>query len=100
MQVISKRALKLFWEAHPEARTPLETWHSIVSGALWNSPQEIKDRFGSVDFVGGNRAIFNIGGNKFRLVALVAYRSHRVFVKFVGTHAQYDKIDPVTCQMK
>ena len=73
----------------------------MAEKASWATPAQVKEQFGdAVDFVAGNRAIFNIGGNKFRLVVLLAYRTQRVFVKFVGTHAEYDRIDPVTCQVK
>ncbi len=97
MQVLSKRTLREFWLKHPAARRPLEAWHKIVSKAGWSGPSAIKDAFGTtIDFVGDNRVIFDIGGNKFRLVAHVAYGFKRVLVKFVGTHKEYDDIDPGT----
>ena len=97
MQIIALRALRLFWETHPQAETPLRTWYALVSNSSWAGPADIKDQFGAnVDFVADNRVIFDIGGNKFRLVVHVAYRYRRVLVKFVGTHRDYDKIDPAT----
>ena len=97
MQIIALRALRLFWEDHPQAEIPLRTWYGLVSNAVWDGPADVKQQFGaSVDFVADNRVIFDIGGNKFRLVVHVAYRFKRVLVKFVGTHADYDKIDTET----
>jgi mRNA interferase HigB len=96
MQVVSKRTLWLFWEKHPQAETPLRTWHAVVEKAMWAGPQDVREQFGSVDFVSDNRAIFNIGGNRFRLVAHVSYEFKAVLVKFVGTHAEYDEIDAAT----
>ena len=97
MQIIALRALRLFWEDHPQAEIPLRTWYGLVSNAVWDGPADVKQQFGaSVDFVADNRVIFDIGGNKFRLVVHVAYRFKRVLVKFVGTHADYDKIDAET----
>ncbi len=95
MQVIAKRTLKMFWQKHPQAETPLRTWYPIVDRADWSSPHEIKKQFGSsVDFVGDSRAIFDIGGNKFRLIVRVSYSYRRVLIKFVGTHKNYDTVDP------
>ena len=95
--VIAKRTLKLFWEDHSAAEVPLRTWHAMVEKSEWTGLADIKTQFGnSVDFVGDNRVIFDIGGNKFRLIVHVAYRFRRVLVKFVGTHKDYDKIDPET----
>ena len=94
MQVLSKRTLRLFWEKHPQAETPLKAWYSIASKALWETPQDVKDVFASADFVGDNRVIFNIGGNNYRLVAHIAYPYRKLLIKFVGTHSEYDKIDP------
>jgi mRNA interferase HigB len=97
MQVIALKRLRLFWERHPQAEMPLRAWFALVSGAMWNGPAEVKNQFGAtVDFVADNRAIFDIGGNKYRLVVHIAYRYKRVLVKFVGTHAEYDRIDPGT----
>jgi mRNA interferase HigB len=97
MQVIAVRTLRLFWEAHPQAEGPLRTWFAEVRRAEWRGPAEVKKQFGTkVDFVGDNRAIFDLGGNKYRLVVHVSYRFKRVLVKFVGTHAEYDRIDPET----
>ncbi|MBM3576016.1 MAG: type II toxin-antitoxin system HigB family toxin [Alphaproteobacteria bacterium] len=75
-----------------EVRT---VWHAIVDKANWSGPQDVKNMFGNtVDFVGDSRIIFDIGGNKFRLVVHVAYRFKRVLIKFIGTHEDYNRINP------
>jgi mRNA interferase HigB len=95
MQIIARRTLKRFWERHPRAEGPLRAWFSVVSKARWTAPSDVKLQFGAtVDFVSDNRIIFDVGGNKFRLVVHVSYVFGRVLVKFVGTHAEYDRIDP------
>ena len=96
MQIIARKALKDFWTRHDRPEAPLTAWYLEVSKAQWTSPQDIKAMFGSADFVGDNRVIFDIGGNKYRLVVHVAYKYHRVLIKFVGTHSDYDRIDPET----
>lgn len=97
MQVIALRTLKSFWKRYPQAQRPLRTWHKIVSKADWIGPADVKAAFGTnVDFVADNRAIFDIGGNKYRLVVHMAYPFKKVLVKFVGTHQEYDRIDPET----
>jgi mRNA interferase HigB len=97
MQIVAKRTLVEFWRRHPQAQTPLSTWHHGVEGTVWRGPSDIKAQFGSsVDFIGDNRVIFDIAGNKFRLVVHVSYRFKSVLIKFVGTHAEYDKIDAET----
>lgn len=94
MQVLALRTLRLFWEKHPQAEGPLRTWYAQVEAASWDTPAHVKDQFGTaVDFVADNRVVFDIGGNKYRLVGYVAYRFKRVLVKFVGTHAEYERID-------
>lgn len=94
MRIIAKRALRQFWERSPQAQAPLETWFRTVSKADWKGPADVRATFRSADFVAGNRVIFDILNNRFRLVAHVAYRHHTVLVKFVGTHADYDRINP------
>jgi mRNA interferase HigB len=94
MHIISKRALRLFWERHPQAEGPLQAWFGRVNKATWSGPGDVKAMFGTtVDFVSDSRAIFDIAGNKYRLVVRVNYRNGAVMVKFVGTHTEYDKID-------
>jgi len=95
MQVIARRTLRLFWERHPQAEGPIRVWFALVSKARWRTPADIKRQFGTtVDFVGDNRAIFDLGGNKYRLVVHISYCFGRLLVKFIGTHAEYDRIDP------
>jgi mRNA interferase HigB len=96
MNVVALRTLRAFWTKHPVAKAPLAAWYAIVKAAEWRSPQDIRDQFNSADFVGDNRVIFDIGGNKYRLVARVSYTFKQVLVKFVGTHKEYDRIDPET----
>lgn len=96
MRVIARRTLREFWERHPQAERPLRAWYKIVSAARWSRPADVKATFGAgVDFVGDNRIIFDIGGNKYRLIVRVVYDPfYRILIKFVGTHQEYDKIDP------
>jgi mRNA interferase HigB len=95
MQVIAKRTLKLFWDRHNQAEIPLRAWYAVVSQSKWTGPGDVKAEFGAaVDFIKDNRLIFDIAGNKYRLIVHVAYAYQRVLIKFVGTHAEYNRIDP------
>jgi mRNA interferase HigB len=95
MNVVAKRTLIQFWTRHPQARGPLTAWHALAARANWEGPQDVKAQFGAnVDFLADNRVIFDIAGNKYRLIAHVSYVYKSVLIKFVGTHAEYDRIDP------
>jgi mRNA interferase HigB len=96
VNVVTKRRLEAFWTLHPKAKAPLIAWFQMAKAAEWRTPQDIRDQFRSADFVADNRVIFNIGGGNFRLVVRVSYRFKQVLVKFVGTHRDYDDIDPAT----
>ncbi|MGE3146809.1 MAG: type II toxin-antitoxin system HigB family toxin [Pseudorhodoplanes sp.] len=96
MQIIARKALRDFWERHPRAQGPLTAWYLAVGKADWKGPADVRAMFRSADFVADSRVIFDIGGNKYRLVAHIAYPFRRVLIKFVGTHAEYDRIDPET----
>ena len=96
MQIVSCKRLVSFWEKHSKAEAPLSNWFVAVRAAEWKGPQDIRNDFNSVDFVGDNRVIFDIGGNNYRLVAHVSYTYKSVLIKFIGTHADYDRIDPET----
>lgn len=97
MQIIARRALRQFWETHSQADVPLRKWYALVEKSSWTGPADVKAMFGAtVDFVADNWLVFGIVGNKYRLVVHVAYRYQRVLIKFVGTHAQYNRIDVET----
>lgn len=98
MRIIAKKTLSEFWaqKRYTDAQGPLEAWHDEASAASWKTPQDIKNLYASASFVGNDRAVFNIGGNKYRLVVEVQFAAGIVWVKFVGTHAQYDKMDAAT----
>ena len=96
MNVVARRTLIRFWDVHPDARGPLTAWFAAARAARWRTPQDIRDQYGSADFVGDNRVIFNIGGNKYRLVVRISYEFQQVLIKFVRTHKAYDQIDVET----
>jgi mRNA interferase HigB len=97
MHVLSLRTLRDFWTQYPDAQAPLKAWYKIVSAINWNNFAEVRATFGSADAIGDSRVIFNIGGNKYRIVVRIAYRPfYRVMIKFVGTHEEYDQINPET----
>ncbi len=93
MRVIPKRTLRQFWERYPDAKGPLEAWHAETQKARWENPQQIKEQFRSASILKGGRVVFNIGGNKYRLVLAMDYGRQASYVKFIGTHRQYDTID-------
>ncbi len=95
MRVIAKSSLQKFWERPGcgDARGPLHSWYDEALKAKWRSPQDIKSQYASASICGNNRVVFNVGGNEYRLVVEVQYRAGIVWVKFVGTNAQYDRID-------
>jgi len=90
MRVISQSKLITFYNKHANAEQALKAWYDEAKKASWETPQQIKDQFRSASFVGNNRVVFNILGNKYRLIVAVAYRYGAVYIKFVGTHAEYD----------
>jgi len=96
MRVIARRVLREFWKKHPTAEQPLKAWFAEAHAAHWVNPQAIKSQYRHASFVGDNRVVFNIGGNKFRLVVHVNFPIGVVLIKFVGTHADYDRIDAET----
>jgi mRNA interferase HigB len=96
MRVVAISTLRAFWAKHPDAQTPLQAWYALASRAQWKSPSDIKVTYRNASFTANNRVVFNIKGNDYRLVVLVRYEKGLLFVKFVGTHAQYDKIDVST----
>lgn len=100
MRVIAKKHLITFCQEHPTATQALLSWYDEAKQASWASPQEIKRRYSSASFIGNNRVVFNIKGNAYRLVVDVAYRYQAVYIKFIGTHAAYDKIDVTTIVLK
>ena len=95
MRIVAKSTLKKFWERseYRDSRGPLESWYEEALRARWISPEVVKAQFRSASICAGNRVVFNIGGNKYRLVVEMQYRAEIVWVKFIGTHAQYDRIN-------
>ena len=96
MHIVSIQVLRSFWQKYPDAERPLRAWYVLAEKSSWRSPTGIKTMFGNASFVGNNRVIFNIKGNDYRLVVIVEYQQGRLFIRFVGTHAEYDRIDAET----
>lgn len=95
MRVISRKTLVEFWERPGcrDAEQPLRAWFHEAKAADWNSPADIKAAYRNASILGNNRVVFNIGGNKYRLVVAVHYRARIVFIRFIGSHGEYDRIN-------
>ena len=93
MRIIAKKALRDFWERHPAAEEPLLAWYREVEQEDWDTPAKLKAKYANASIVGGSRAVFNIRGNDYRLVVKINYEYRIVYVRFVGTHAEYDRVD-------
>jgi len=92
MRIIKRGALIEFWQKHPDAKASLESWYGVVRKAAWKTPAEMRAVYGTADLV-GRRTVFNIAGNKYRLIARVNYQTQRVFVLYILTHAEYEQGD-------
>ena len=93
MRVIGKEKIEDFWKRRGDAEKPLVYWFSATENEIWDKPADLTDRFPNVRVIGSGRAIFNIRGNRYRLVVAINYRLKLVQIRFVGTHGEYDRID-------
>lgn len=93
VRIISRKILREFWERHSDSEQPLKSWYQEANGVEWKSPNQIKEEYPSASFLANNRVVFNIKGNKYRLIVKINYDYCMVWVRFIGTHAEYDKID-------
>lgn len=93
MRIISKKILRDFWMKHADSEQQLKAWYQSTGNEIWKSPKDIKKEYPSASFLMNNRVVFNIKGNKYRLIVRINYDYQMVWIRFVGTHAEYDKID-------
>ena len=93
MRVIAKKILREFWKKHSDSEQQLKTWYKEASKATWTSPTEIKYEYPKASILKAGRVVFNICGNKYRLIVDINYERLWVFIRFIGTHTDYDKID-------
>lgn len=96
MRIIALKALRDFWKQHPDAEQPLRAWYHDARQSSWRTPADIKNIYRNASLVGNDRAVFNIKGNDYRLVVAVAYRQGIVYIRYVGSHRDYDRIDVAT----
>jgi mRNA interferase HigB len=100
MKIIATSHLKAFWQRHPDSEQQLLAWIDEAKRASWSSPTDIKAQYRSASILKSRRVVFNIKGNEYRLVAAIAYRYGAIYIKFIGTHRQYDTIDADTVEME
>ena len=93
MRIIAKKILREFWEKQTDSREQLKTWYKEASKAKWSSPNDIKSEYPKASILKSGRVVFNICGNKYRLVVQINYLRRWVFIRFIGTHSEYDMID-------
>lgn len=93
MRVIAVSTLRAFWERRPDAEQALKAWYEEATNASWTQPADIKEQYRSASVLKNRRVVFNIKGNDYRLVVLIDYRYGKIFIRFVGTHTEYDRID-------
>lgn len=93
MRIISRKTLKAFWEQHPDAKTNIEAWLEDAKKVIWKTPNDIKNVYRNASIVANNRVVFNIKGNDYRLVVAINYDCAIVYIRFIGTHKEYDQID-------
>lgn len=96
MRIIAKRTLREFWSTHTRAQKPLEAWHDDVKRAKWQSPNDIKSVYANASFLNDNRVVFNIKGNSYRVIVKINYHFQIVYIRFVGTHKDYDNVNAQT----
>ncbi len=95
-RIFAKSTLREYWETHPDAEQYLKTWYDTAMSSNWNTPNDVKQTYANASFLKDNRIVFNIKGNSFRLVAKFNFEKQWIFIRFIGTHTAYNKIDANT----
>lgn len=93
MRIIAKSTLRDFWLQHADAEQALKAWFQETSRSAWDHPNDIKTEYPSASILSNNRIVFNIKGNRYRLIVKINFKYQMVWIRFIGTHAEYDKID-------
>ena len=92
-RIFAKSTLREFWESHPDAGQYLKTWYDTAMNSIWKTPNEVKKTFVNASILKEGRIVFNIRGNMYRLVTKFNFEKQWIFIRFIGTHVEYDKID-------
>jgi mRNA interferase HigB len=100
VHIVAVKYLRAFWEKNPDSEQSLKSWVDEAKTASWSQPAQIKEQYRSASILKNKRVVFNIKGNDYRLVVSVAYHYQAVYVKFIGTHKEYDAIDAETAEME
>ena len=95
MRIVTYKRITEFSKKHSDAETALNFWYHTVTAKDWENLNEIRQTFNSVDYVGNHRFVFNIKGNNYRLVAIISFNAKKVYIRFIGTHSEYDKINDI-----
>ena len=93
MRIVAKKTLRSFWKIHPDCEGQLTSWHHEAGKSEWKNPNDVKLEYPTASIITGNRVVFNIKGNSYRLIVKISYEHQMVWIRFIGTHAEYDKID-------
>lgn len=96
MRIIARRTLVEYWTIHPDSKEPLKSWFKEAEASNWETPDDIKKKYCTASFLNSNRICFNIGGNKYRLIVKINYDFHVVYIRFIGTHSEYNRINVET----
>ncbi len=96
MRVIARKTLRLFWEKHNDSEQQLISWYKEAEKAIWKNHNELKKEYPSASILENNRIVFNIKGNRYRLIVKINFQYQIIWIRFIGTHAEYDKIDATT----
>lgn len=96
MRIIARSTLREFWEVHAEVESALRAWIDDVAHADWQSPADVKSIYANASIIANNRVVFNVKGNKYRLIVHVRYDISIIFIRFIGTHREYDDVDAET----
>lgn len=96
MRVLSRATLRDFWADHPDSEEPLTTWFALAQRSDWTKPEDVRDTVRTADILPDNRVVFNILNNRYRVVVKIHYNTRTVYIRFVGTHTQYDHINATT----
>ena len=93
VRIISRGTLRQFWQSHPDAENPLKNWYHEAKKARWTSPQEVKNMYRNASVIADNRIVFNVAGNKYRLIVKFNYEFGIAYIRFIGSHKKYDQTD-------